>query len=350
MEENSNAQATNFNDIDFDNMSAEEFEKFDLDAYLEASTSQNKEETQQVKDNTPEQGEEQNIEPEEANTDEEDLSNDNQKEENNQDKLTFDSIGIIPIKANGHEIYVDTPEKAIQLIQMGANYNKKMQEIKPALGVVQALKEAELLDNQEKLNQLIDIAKGDKEALKSFIKQSNLDLSEIDDEEETEYKPKQHIPSEKEVEFNQIIQDLKENGDYDIVIQEISKDFMNDKSSEIISENPRLLEALRNDIKSGIYNKVMGVVQSKKLFERNTRPTIDLYIESYKTVIEQQQKNINNKKRESVANRISSTPTRKRVTNKRIKQTPDFSNIDFFNMSIEEADKFYNEHLKNLPK
>ena len=350
MRENSNAQATNFNDIDFDSMSIEEFNNFDLDAYLEASTSQNKEETQQIEDNTLKQEEELNTEP---NTDEiepeEDLSNDNQ-DKDNQDKLTFDSIGKIPIKANGHEIYVDTPDKAIQLIQMGANYNKKMQEIKPALGVVQALREAELLDNQEKLNQLIDIAKGDKEALKSFIKQSNLDLDEIDNEEEIKYKPKQHIPSEKEVEFNQVIQTLKENGDYDATIQEISKDFMTDKSSEIISENPRLLEALSADIKSGIYNKVMGMVQSKKIFERDTRPTIDLYIESYKAILNQQTKNSTNKQRETVANKVSSTPTRKKATNKQVKQTPDFSNIDFFNMTIEEADKFYNEHLKNLPK
>ena len=349
MEETSNAQATNFDNIDFDNMSAEEFNNFDLDAYLEASTSQNKEETQQTEDNIPKQEEEPNIEPEEPNANEEDLSNDNQEEEDNQDKLTFDSIGTIPIKANGHEIYVDTPDKAIQLIQMGANYNKKMQEIKPALGVVQALKEAELLDNQEKLNQLIDIAKGDKEALKSFIKQSNLDLNDYDEEEEIQYKPKQNIPSEKEVEFNQVIQTLKENGDYDTTIQEISKDFMTDKSSEIISENPRLLEALSADIKSGIYNKVMGMVQSRKIFERDTRPTIDLYIESYKSILNQQQKNNTNKQRETVANKVSSTPTRKKAT-KQVKQTPDFNNIDFFSMSIEEADKFFNEHLKNLPK
>ena len=347
MEENSNAQATNFDNIDFDNMSAEEFEKFDLDAYLEAST---KQETKQVEENEQEPEQEPTVEHEEPNTEEEDLSNDSQEEKDNQDKITFDSIGQIPIRANGHEIYVDTPEKAIQLIQMGANYNKKMQEIKPALGVVQALREAELLDNQEKLNQLIDIAKGDKEALKSFIKQSNLDLSEIDDEEEIQYKPKQHIPSEKEVEFNQVVKELKESGDYETVIQEISKDFMNDKSSEIISENPRLLEALSADIKSGIYNKVMGVVQGKKIFERDTRPTIDLYIESYKVIMNQQQKSINNKKRESVASKVSGTPTRKKATNKQTSKTPDFSNIDFFNMSIEEADKFYNEHLKNLPK
>ena len=58
---------------------------------------------------------------------------------------------LSPIKANGREIQVSSVDDAIQLMQMGANYHKKMAALKPNLAVLKMLEQHGLLD-QEKLS------------------------------------------------------------------------------------------------------------------------------------------------------------------------------------------------------
>lgn len=61
-----------------------------------------------------------------------------------------------PIKANGKEITIDSVDDAIKFIQMGANYYKKVEQLKPAQKIVSMLEKAQLLD-ESKLSFAIDL-------------------------------------------------------------------------------------------------------------------------------------------------------------------------------------------------
>jgi len=349
MDDRSNAYATT-NTPDFNNMSADEFASFDLDAYL--SEHEDNDDNYNIELDSPDEQvqedvvnepvQEENIDPIENN--EGQVEDDNSKLDEVDTESTFSKLLQNPIKANGHEVIVDTPEKAVQLMQMGINYNKKMQEAKPYMGIINALKDAGIADDKTVMNQLIDIAKGDKQALLDFAKKRELDLSD-DEEVEDAYVPNDNISSEEEIEFEDTFSRLKSSNNYDKFQKNIVNDF-SDESSQVFYKSPQLLEALNADMENGIYNKVMATVQSKKLFEKDNRPTIDIYIESYSDVVTSIKSKQQKKANVDVA-KVSKTPSRQQPT--QTKEKVNLAEIDLFGMTEKEADEFYEKYLKDLP-
>lgn len=65
---------------------------------------------------------------------------------------------LAPFKANGKEVEVKSVDDAITLMQMGANYQKKMAALKPNLKILKILENNGLLD-EGKLSFLIDLDK-----------------------------------------------------------------------------------------------------------------------------------------------------------------------------------------------
>ena len=62
-----------------------------------------------------------------------------------------------PFKANGIDMQVKDPQDIVRLMQMGANYQKKMAQLKPNLKLIKMLEKNELLD-EVKLHNLIDLS------------------------------------------------------------------------------------------------------------------------------------------------------------------------------------------------
>ena len=86
---------------------------------------------------------------------------------------------LTPFKANGRQMQVHSVDDAMQLMQMGANYNKKMAGLKPNLKLMKMLEKNDLL-NEEKLSFLIDLQTKDPAAIARFIKDSEVDPLDID--------------------------------------------------------------------------------------------------------------------------------------------------------------------------
>ena len=80
---------------------------------------------------------------------------------------------LAPFKANGKEIAVSTVDDAISLMQMGANYNKKMAGLKPSLKMLKLLENSGLL-SEEKISYLIDLEKKNPAAINKLIKDSGI--------------------------------------------------------------------------------------------------------------------------------------------------------------------------------
>src|SRR5690606_34973436 len=98
---------------------------------------------------------------------------------------------LTPFKANGREIQVKSVDDAIQLMQMGANYNKKMAALKPNLKLMKMLQNNNLL-SEEKLSFFIDLEKKDPAAINKLVKDAGINPMDLDAEKATGYKQSTH--------------------------------------------------------------------------------------------------------------------------------------------------------------
>lgn len=209
---------------------------------------------------------------EETETDEE--AEDNQPDEDEKTdtpdyEAEFQKLFGEPIKAGGRMTQLRNVEHAKNLIEMGIDYNKKMQGMRPHMQTLKTLEKEGLLEagKEDRLNLLLEIEKGNKDALKRFIAESEIDVLDLADEEQIEagrnYKPQNHIVSNQEVEIEEALNSISSSQSYQKTIDVMTKTF-DPKSRELISENPRYIVALNQDMETGIYDQVMDAVQYQR--------------------------------------------------------------------------------------
>ena len=176
-------------------------------------------------------------------------------------KAVYDSI-FKPFKANGKTIAPRNAEDVISLMQMGANYTKKMQLMAPMKRAVESLNKAGI--NEEELNFLIDIHNGDKEAIKNLLKKNEIDPIDLD-MEDTKYIPKNNIASDADVEFSETLMDIESSLPK---IQEILNKTWDSKSKQLVLKDPQLMRALHQEIEMGRFDEVQQRLEIEKTFGR----------------------------------------------------------------------------------
>jgi hypothetical protein len=167
-----------------------------------------------------------------------------------------------PLKANGKTIEIRTPEEAIGLMQMGANYTLKLQQLAPYRKVMTMLEKNELLD-ESKLSFLIDIANRNPDAIKKLVKESGIDPSEIDPDAKTDYVPGNHRVSDTEVRFRGVMDDLKATPEGKETLKLIHTDW-DDASKDMLWENPEVLGIIHTQRENGVYAKITAEVDRQK--------------------------------------------------------------------------------------
>jgi hypothetical protein len=171
-----------------------------------------------------------------------------------------------PFKANGKEFKVDNPADAIQLMQMGINYNKKMAALKPSLKSIRLLERHGLLD-ENKLSFLIDLERKDPKAIAKLLQDSKLDPMEIDVEEGSKYSAPVRTVDDREMELNSVLDDLKESPKYASLLDTVSNVWDRD-SRKLITDQPQVLNVLHEHMVSGVYDVINEAVQRERTFGR----------------------------------------------------------------------------------
>lgn len=187
-----------------------------------------------------------------------------------------------PFRANGKDVQVRSVDEAIQLMQKGAGFERKMQQLKPGLKTLKLLKNHDLLE-PEKVSLMIDATKGNKEALSQLIKDSGIDPLDLDVEADKQYRPNEYQVEDAELEFDDALDSLRESATGAQVIQLVA-DRWDDNSREIIARNPQILGVLDGHMANGIYDLVAKEVERERLLGR-LKGLSD--IEAYKTVGDQ---------------------------------------------------------------
>ena len=191
-----------------------------------------------------------------------------------------------PFKANGVDMQVKSPEDIVRLMQMGANYQKKMGKLKPNLKIIKMLENNELLD-EAKLNNLIDLSKKDPKAIAKLVKESDVDPLEIDKDAPTEYEPTNYSITDKEYNLDRVLDDIKDTETFNKTINVLTKEW-DTESRSVISDQPEIIGIVNAHMANGIYDEVNVVLQQEKaLGKLDGIPDV----EAYRQVAEHMNKN-----------------------------------------------------------
>ena len=171
-----------------------------------------------------------------------------------------------PFKANGREIQVQSVEDAVALMQMGANYNKKMAALKPNLKLMKLLENNGLL-NEEKLSFLIDLEKKNPEAIGKLIKDSGVDPLDLDASKAGDYKPSRHTVDDRELELDAVLDEIQETPSYARTLDVVSNQW-DAPSKNVIANSPQVLKVINNHVQSGVFDLIVKEVEREKMFGR----------------------------------------------------------------------------------
>lgn len=173
---------------------------------------------------------------------------------------------LTPFKANGKDIAVENVDDAIALMQMGANYNKKMAALKPNLKLMKMLENNGFM-SEEKIGFLIDLGKKDPAAINKLVKDAGIDPMDLDGEKASTYKQTTYAVDDREMDLDTVLDDLQGTPTYTRTLDVVSNKW-DVASKQIISQSPQLLKVINDHVASGIYDQISNEVERERVFGR----------------------------------------------------------------------------------
>lgn len=170
-----------------------------------------------------------------------------------------------PFKANGREIQVQNADDMIALMQQGANYSKKMVQLKPNLALMRTL-EQHGLNDADKITYLIDLYNKQPEAIAKLVKEADIDLYSFDTDQAEQYTPKTVVNEPSALEDT--ITELYGNHEtFKDVVTDITT-LWDKESKAIVSDNPEILRVMAKQADEGIYQQIMSAIDYEKMLGR----------------------------------------------------------------------------------
>lgn len=220
-------------------------------------------------------------------------------------KAAYETI-FKPFKANGKEITPRNLDDVIKLMQMGANYTKKMQTLAPVKRAYESLNKADI--KEEDLNFLIDIHKGDVEAIKQLLQRHNIDPIDLDLESNSYKANKKNIASDEDVEFSDVLRDIDSSLPK---IQEILNNKWDEASKQKLVKDPKLLRALHEEIELGRFDEVQARVELEKTFGKyQGYSDLEAYIDVVTKMVNEQAKHVTQPNTTKHENKPKTTPAK----------------------------------------
>ncbi|MBO6276918.1 MAG: hypothetical protein J6N20_05720 [Pseudomonas sp.] len=166
------------------------------------------------------------------------------------------------IRANGRDMQVKTVDEAIRLIQMGANYSQKRAADKKNLGYVRVLEQNGLLDH-EKLSFAVDLLAGKPEAIGKLLKDSKIDVHDLDEDKVAAYRSESRAPSEATMAIEEVVADLNGNEHFERLVGDMKG--WDQASQALLGQHPASLAQLTEQVGNGVYDKVMDEVNRQQV-------------------------------------------------------------------------------------
>lgn len=179
-------------------------------------------------------------------------------------------------KANGKE-YSFTPEEMMEqfpkIFGQAMDYTKKTQALKPWRKTIDAIESAKL--GHDDINLMIDVFKGDKNAIAELIKRTGVDTLDLDTEN-SKYVPKDYGRDDTALAIKDIVDEISADKEYETTHRILSKEW-DERSFSELTKDPELIRLLHIDVKSGMYDKVQPIAEKMKVFDRGRQSDLDYY-------------------------------------------------------------------------
>ena len=176
-------------------------------------------------------------------------------------KALYESM-MAPLKANGKEIALDNPDDVRRLAAMGINYTRKMQDMAPQRRLIATLQKYGL-DDETKLNYLIDLNQRNPEAVKHLLKESGINPMEIDQENASQYIPGSHSVSDLEATFRSSVTELNSSNEGRETLQAIQG--FDKQSQQMVFDHPGVIKELHDSRLDGSYAQIENEVNRLKM-------------------------------------------------------------------------------------
>lgn len=259
-------------DIEMENTSMVEDEPLDLEQPIEEDS-----DNDLVVDEVTEEEVVTDSEPEVEVADEEPAEVDEQTENTEDEELPeITETPVHKFKANGKE-YSFTPEEMMEqfpkIFGQAMDYTKKTQALKPWRKTIDAIESARL--GHDDINLMIDVFKGDKNAIAELIKRTGVDTLDLDTEN-SKYVPKDYGRDDTALAIKDIVDEISVDKEYETTHRILSKEW-DEKSFSELTRDPELIRLLHVDVKSGMYDKVQPIAEKMKVFDRGRQSDLDYY-------------------------------------------------------------------------
>ena len=178
------------------------------------------------------------------------------------DYKAFHDQVMAPFQANGKTIQLRSVDEAIQLMQQGANYTRKMQAIAPHRKVLMMLENNGLLD-ESKLSRLIDLEKKNPDAIRALVKEAGIDPLDIDVHEEPTYTPGNHAVPDEAVAFQTTLDEVSSTPDGQETVRQITASWDPESKAELWKD-PSILGTIHQQRISGVYDRVVAEIERQR--------------------------------------------------------------------------------------
>ena len=201
---------------------------------------------------------------------------------NNEDS-TPESVATTPdtlykIKANGKEFEM-TLDELKQTASKGMDYLKKTTALKPYRTMIAAMEENKV--SPEDINLLIDLKKGNKEAIAKLIKENEVDVYDLP--EANDYKPQEYRQSERALEMKEVLSTISKDAEFSRT-SEIYAAF-DDQTKAFLNEDPSRIVGLHNDVKTGVFDKVLPLAEKKAMIDGYNAPFLQYYLQAGQEIL-----------------------------------------------------------------
>ena len=220
-----------------------------------------------------------------------------------------ETLELRPLKMDGKEIPVKSLDELYALASAGGKFTQKMQAISKYKKAYMIMDKQGLSD--EDISLLAEAKSGNKDAIATLIKQAGIDPLELDDGPSENYRPGAFVPSDVAVQIEEVQREISADPEY-AVTSNIVNNVLDEKSQDMLVQNPNLIRGIHEDIKSGAFQHVMAEAEKLKLMDGARRADFEYYLIAARSdneesqgqidmTPEQQQVNIQTKQKPAVS-------------------------------------------------
>lgn len=209
-----------------------------------------------------------------------DVDDEPSSDEADEDDEEEQPVQSYKFRANGKDYEFSSEEIVDQfpkIFGQAMDYTKKMQTIKPWRKTIDAIEGAEL--NHDDVSLMIDVLKGDKDAITEVLKRTGTDTLELDTETESKYVAKDYGRDDSALAIKDIVDDISQDVEYATTHNVLSKQW-DESSWNVMAQNPEMIRLLHTDVKSGMYDTLQPLAEKLKVYDGAKKSDLDYYKEA----------------------------------------------------------------------